>query len=419
MSQRICLVTTGQPSTNPRVVKEADALSNAGYEVHVIGAHWADWADRTDVTLLANKRWTTDIIDWRRNTAPTVFWKTRLRHFAARSAVRAGLRSDALHDAAASRVTPELARAATTWPADLYVAHNLGALPAAAEAAAAASARLGFDAEDFHEGQWAKDDPRRGQTRAIEERYLPVCDYVTASSPGIAEVYARLVRRKPEVLLNVFPLAERPPAPWPLQRGPLQLYWFSQTIGPARGLEQAVAALAEFPDGSAELHLRGACPPVYRQEIDALAKRLKVHANRIIWHPPAAPDEMVRLAAHHAVGLALETGETVNADLALGNKVFTYLLAGVPVIATTTSAHRELAKDCGAAMRLVAPHDGAALAATIRQWIDSPIELAAARESAWQLGSERFNWDREQRALLEVVRGVLNAQRGATRGLAS
>ena len=28
---RICLVTTGQPSTNPRLVKEADALAAEGY----------------------------------------------------------------------------------------------------------------------------------------------------------------------------------------------------------------------------------------------------------------------------------------------------------------------------------------------------------------------------------------------------
>jgi len=29
----VCLVTPGQPSTNPRLVKEADALAEAGYDV--------------------------------------------------------------------------------------------------------------------------------------------------------------------------------------------------------------------------------------------------------------------------------------------------------------------------------------------------------------------------------------------------
>jgi glycosyltransferase involved in cell wall biosynthesis len=268
----------------------------------------------------------------------------------------------------------------------------------------------------------ASDDPRRAETRATEARYIPACDYVTAASPGVADAYGRLARRRPAVVLNVFPLADRPAAPLPVQRGPLQLYWFSQTLGPSRGLEQAVAALAELTDGSAELHLRGFCSPGYRAATEDRARNLGVHANRIIWHPPAPPDEMTRLAAHHAVGLSLETGETPNADVALANKVFTYLLAGVPVIATATTAHRELAKECASAMRLVAPHDAKGLAAIVRQWMDSPIDLAHARESAWRLGTEQFNWDREQHTFLEIIQSVLDSGHGSKdsgRGLAS
>ena len=32
----IVLVTTGQPSTKPRIVKEADALQKAGFNVNVL-----------------------------------------------------------------------------------------------------------------------------------------------------------------------------------------------------------------------------------------------------------------------------------------------------------------------------------------------------------------------------------------------
>ena len=37
---RICLVTPGQPSTNPRLVKEADALCEAGYDVQVVACKY-------------------------------------------------------------------------------------------------------------------------------------------------------------------------------------------------------------------------------------------------------------------------------------------------------------------------------------------------------------------------------------------
>src|SRR5437870_2051059 len=45
---RICLITPGHLATNPRIVKEADALSEAGYEVTVIAANFLDWAHRAD-----------------------------------------------------------------------------------------------------------------------------------------------------------------------------------------------------------------------------------------------------------------------------------------------------------------------------------------------------------------------------------
>lgn len=39
IATRVCLVTTGQPACNPRLVKEADALIDAGFDVHVVAAY--------------------------------------------------------------------------------------------------------------------------------------------------------------------------------------------------------------------------------------------------------------------------------------------------------------------------------------------------------------------------------------------
>ena len=88
MTARVCIVSTGQPSTNPRLVKEADALAATGFEVRVIGAHWADWADRADVELLARRPWRAHVIDWRRGSASWRFWMSRARHFARAVGVR-------------------------------------------------------------------------------------------------------------------------------------------------------------------------------------------------------------------------------------------------------------------------------------------------------------------------------------------
>jgi glycosyltransferase involved in cell wall biosynthesis len=408
MTKRICLVTTGQPSTNPRLVKEADALSAAGFEVHVVGAHWAEWADRTDLDLVRQRRWSHRIIDWRRETAWWMFWKSRVRHHAALSAFRAPLVGRAFATRAASRVAPELVVAADAWPADLYIAHNLGALPAAALAARRYDAKLGFDAEDFHRGELHADQRAAlALVRHLEERYLAECAYVTAASPGIAAAYAPLCRRPPTVVLNVFPLSQRPAAQPARRPGPLRVYWFSQTIGRARGLEDVVAAMGLLPDVPVELHLRGVWQPGFAADLQVIARSAQVAWDRIVSHDPAPPEEMVRLAAEYDAGLALEVGHTANADILLSNKIFTYLLAGIPVLASATTAQAALVRELGAAAAMAPVGDAPALAAALRRWAGDPDALAAGREAAWRLGATRFNWDIEQATFLAVVREVL------------
>ena len=47
-SAHICLVGAGQLSTTPRLVKEADALVEAGYRVTTVTTRFLDWACEAD-----------------------------------------------------------------------------------------------------------------------------------------------------------------------------------------------------------------------------------------------------------------------------------------------------------------------------------------------------------------------------------
>jgi glycosyltransferase involved in cell wall biosynthesis len=404
------------------LVKEADALVEAGHDVYVIGAHWAEWASATDARLLADRGWTCTLIDWRRHASPRLFWKTRARLRMARAGISIPMVSNWLLPAALSRLTPELTRAALERPADLYIAHNLGALPAAAVAAARHRARLGFDAEDFHSGEFSSGDTSRAALAVLkaERRFVPHCDYVTAASSGIAEAYAPLCRTGlPVCVLNVFPLASRPSTQRTATQGPLSLYWFSQTIGPRRGLEDAVAAMGRFADGEIELNLRGNWQAAYHETIIELARASNVNPARIIWHAPADPDQMVALAAGFDVGLALEPGATPNNDVALSNKIFTYLLAGAAVVATGTRGQASVVDAIPDAARSYRPGDIDAMAKILRRWVDDRTSLHAARQAAWTYGATRYNWDREKREFLDVIDGVLRGRSAESSALSS
>jgi len=406
----ICLVTTGQPSTNPRGVKEADALVAAGHDVRMIGAQWAEWADEADVRLLATRGWGCELVKWRRHQAPGRFWRTRVRHHAARVLVGwPGLGRAAL-PAAVSRVTPELTARARREPAELFIAHNLGALPAAAAAASRWGARLGFDAEDFHSGQFDRSDRSaawQATTRA-ERTWIPRCDYVTAASPGIAAAYAGLCLRPPVLIRNVFPLADRPKAPPPgLGDGMLRLYWFSQTIGGGRGLEDLITAMGSLQNDAVELHLRGVWYGGYERELRELARRAGVRRERIVAHAPADPGEMVRLAAAWDVGLVLESGGTANSELLQSNKALTYLLAGLPFVTSDTAGHMELLAAAPGAGWSYPRGDAGALADVLAALVGDRAQVRQASACAWAWGETRFNWDVEQhRFLAEVERAL-------------
>jgi glycosyltransferase involved in cell wall biosynthesis len=405
---RICLLTTGQPSTNPRLVKEADALAASGHHVHVIGAKRADWADASDRELLPGRAWTSEIIEWRRRADGSRLWKAAIRHRIAR--ISAGLPGgDGWLGAAASPVTPDLTTAALAWPADLYIAHNLGALPAGAAAASRRGALLGFDAEDFHSGQFVDQSSSECRiARQVESRFLPRCDYVTASSPGIADRYEALTGNvQPTIILNAFPTSERPrQQPTPGGR-PRRLYWFSQTIGRDRGLEDAILAMGQLREFNLELHLRGEWQANFEDRLRALARNVGLREDQLVAHAPAPAGQMVRLAATYDVGLALEPGDSTNSDLLLSNKLFTYLLAGVPAILTETSGQRTFAASLGSAGQAVAIGNVNELAAALRLWLADSEAWISARQAAWDLGTRRYNWDLEQQKFLAVVDRVL------------
>jgi len=411
---KVCLVTPGQPSSNPRLVKEADALVEAGHDVHVVASYFADWATEADRALVAARRWTMTFVDWRRDVAPALFHGSRVRHFAARTLTTWAPGARRMATASLSRVGPELRKAVDSARADLYVAHNLAALPIVGEVASARHAQAAFDAEDFHSGQLDEtSDPRAvAFIRAVERQWLPGCAYVTAAAPAIAAAYRdEYDIALPTTILNVFPLRDRPVALRPHDAAaPLRLYWFSQTIGAGRGLEGVVDAMARLPREAVELHLRGAWQAGYEEALRGRAAGQGLARDRIVHHAPAAPDEMVRLAADYDIGLAVEPGTTRNNRLAVSNKLFTYLLAGNAVIATATEGQATLASDVAGAVSWCEPRSVSSMADALKRWCADRGAVAEARAESWRLGTSRFNWDIERQRYLDVVTAAVESR---------
>jgi glycosyltransferase involved in cell wall biosynthesis len=410
----ICLIAPGQLSVDPRLVKEADALHEAGHEVQVLCSHTVPWADAADNELLQTRSWRCSYVGGKFRSSAE-HWRTRLRHGVARRLPVAWPLSERLRRYAVCRVLPELAGMAKRTRADLYIGHYTGALVAAADAACANRALFGFDAEDFETGSYrlaAGPSPMDRLVERFERQCLQRCSYVTAASPGIAEAYnVKYGIPLPTTILNVFPLTDRPRELRAMRPdGPLQLYWFSQTIGFGRGLEDVIQAMGQLRGANIELHVRGRWAHRYKEALFSLATSVGLFRQQICSHDLEPQSEMIRLAAIHDVGLAPERKDTENHDLCLANKIFTYLLAGNAVIATATRGQQPIMETIGDAGFCYEPGDVNALARGLRLWYENRDILQKARQESWDWGTRRFNWDLEKKKFVQTVEGVLNSR---------
>jgi glycosyltransferase involved in cell wall biosynthesis len=393
------------------MLKSADALAGAGYDVRVIATRHEPWAVETDLDVASRRSWNADVIDYRRDAGPT-YWRTGVRFRASKTlagAVGPTLLPLAAVSRAFSRVHTELVRTIAANPGDLIYGGTTGALAAIAEAASLSKTPYGVDFEDLHSAETSGSEAPLVDALAarVERAVINGAAFVTTSSQPIADAYNAQFGTRPVVIHNTFALPPRAPDISRADPSLLRVYWFSQTIGPGRGLEDAILALG-LTGLPAHLALRGRPRSGYLEALQALASE-RAPRLEIVHLSPAPPDAMVDCARGYDVGLALEQMTPRNRQLCLTNKAFTYILAGVAVAMTDTPGQHPLGTDLGRAAALVPAGDVAALAAVFSRWANDPTELDCAKRTAWNAAARRWHWEHalERGTLLSLVREAL------------
>jgi hypothetical protein len=411
---RITVMTAGHLSTCPRMLKAADALSRAGHSVRVISTRHVPWATEADREVAHARRWASwQVIDYDRASAARTYAWTGLRRRLALSV--SGRRGPAhaplgVVARAYSRVHSELVKAAIAEPCDFFYGGTTGALAATAEAAARARVPFALDLEDFHSGEQQGPDAALVNALAarLERELLPRAAALTAAGGAIRDQYQAQYGVSATSINNTFPLPPVAPSIADRRAGdPLRIYWFSQTIGPNRGLEEAIAAtgIAGVP---AELHLRGRPVDGFEQDLRRLAAQA-APAVRLFVSPPINPDSMVDSCRPYEIGLAVEQPDVRSRDLCLTNKALTYPLAGLATVVTSTLGQRAFAADLGGGALCYDPGDVRALADGLRRWFEEPKRLTCARTAAWAAAVRRWHWEHplDRDALVGAIEGAM------------
>jgi glycosyltransferase involved in cell wall biosynthesis len=92
--------------------------------------------------------------------------------------------------------------------------------------------------------------------------------------------------------------------------------------------------------------------------------------------------------------------------MAIGNKVFTGMMAGLALALSDTIAHRDLLAEVPNCGFLFPDGDIESLILHLNSLLDDRKTLEQMKRSSWEAAERRFNWEEESRILLDAVDGV-------------
>jgi len=286
--------------------------------------------------------------------------------------------------------------------ADIYLAHNIETLLPAYRAASQRGALVMFDSMEFHsdmgESQTALE---RELVRAVEKICLPKCALVLASSPQLADALATEYRiDRPLPLNNTPPVAQELPA----KAAGFNLYWRNAVVGLGqRGLDDALVALTNLPV-EISLHLQGRMPADGGAALKTRIAELNL-TSRVVFHPPYAPEDAVKEAARHTVGLCLERKVNRNHDLTVSNKIFDYHMAGLAVIASDLPGLRGVMEASKGGL-LFTPGSIEDLTAKILMLYRDPVQLGRFAQNARAFALRDGNLEKEMKVFIRVFERV-------------
>jgi glycosyltransferase involved in cell wall biosynthesis len=370
--KRICHMSSVHHGLDTRIFrKECVSLAKAGYETHL-------------VTNASND----DIVE------------------AARHGVT-------LHPLAAQQGGNRLARIlfharhcydmARSLNADLYHFHDPELIPYGV-LLARAGRKVIFDAhEDLPNDIYSKDwIPAPAQRvvamlcRALQNFGATRFSAVVAATPYIRSTFEGVARRV--VVINNYPLLGElapPPDACATRRDSV---CYVGGIDLIRGIRQVVQALS---GAGVTLHLAG---DFASQELQSGISTLSGW-ERVKYHGVLNRQGVTRILAQSLAGLVtfLPEPNHINAQ---PNKMFEYMSAGVPVIASDFPLWHDLIADaqCGIC---VDPNNPEAISAAIRHLRDHPDEVARMGNNGRQAVEKKYRWDCEEARLLTLYESII------------
>jgi len=223
-------------------------------------------------------------------------------------------------------------------------------------------------------------------------------DLIIVATPKIAKRFPK----KRTVIVQNFPIIDEVVNSGGLPysaREPLMAY--AGGISVIRGAREMVAAMALLPKSfKARLVLAGIFDP-----LDLEADISKIQGwEKVEFLGWQTRDGIRDLLSKAMLGLVL-FHPAPNHKEAQPNKLFEYMSAGIPVIASDFPLWREIIEEVGCGL-LVDPLDPQAIADAIQFLLEHPEEAEAMGKRGYKAVCTLYNWDTEARKMLEFYEKI-------------
>lgn len=229
---------------------------------------------------------------------------------------------------------------------------------------------------------------------------------VAAATPEIASRFRRhrvaLVRNFPDVAL----FAHHHPLDYGKRRN---VAVYVGGLSEVRGLNVMVRAVASLPAALAPtLLLAGA----FSDGRNTASIRGGKGSSRVEYRGWLRPDEVVSLLGEARVGLAL-LKPTRSFRESLPTKLFEYMAAGIPIVASDFPTWREIIEDarCG---YLVSSGDEQGAVRAIQKVFEHPHDAQMMGARGREAIQKKYNWDCELAKLLQLYEQILSAPSAKT-----
>ncbi len=291
--------------------------------------------------------------------------------------------------------------------ADIYHASDLYVLPALAHVAKHHGARLVYDARErypYVAGTAGKPLVQRFWYY-LERHYIHQADLVCTVSAGLARALRQDYGIPLPLLLPNVP-EYRKVSPTTHIRKHLQLPSYTPILlhqgvmKSGRGCHLLMDAMRDLPEAVLVFMGHGPLQKLLERQVALLGLQ-----QRVFFLPPVPPDELLSWTASADVGITLLEDVCENHRLALPNKVFEYLMAGLPVVASALPEMERFIQTYGVG-RTVDPANRETLVNTLRQMV-TDIRLRETIKAAIPRVWEDYRWEHHVRRFIEAYKELL------------